>query len=283
MSWLWQDFVASWPLFGTSYLTGWLIAVVLGLAGVLVVAERQVFLGVATAQASSLGIATALWLAEAEVLLDHHALHGTPLLFGIGFAVAAAVATSRALVRETAEAVGAWIFVAGSAGAVLLLAHSPHGLEEVERLMFSTLIGADRHDLWKFGGLALLAVLAVAAGHRPILLAATDPATAAALGLPTRRIELGSSVAIGAAVGMAMHSAGTLYTFSCLALPALAARQLGATMRGLFVLAPVLGLAAACVGFVLANGFDFPPGQLAAVAQAAVLAGAWLFRRLRPR
>jgi hypothetical protein len=57
-------FLDSWPLFQTTYLTGWLIAFVLSLVGVWVVARDQIFLGVAVAQASTLGIATALFLAE---------------------------------------------------------------------------------------------------------------------------------------------------------------------------------------------------------------------------
>ena len=278
---LWADFVSTWPLFGSSYLVGWLIALVLALCGVIVVAQRQVFLGVATAQASSLGIAVALWLAQTERLFDHHDLHGTPLVFGIAFAVLASLLTSRRLAHETADAVGAWVFVIASGLAVVLLAHSPHGLEEVERLMFSSLIGADEHDVWKFGGLALGVLLAFSFAHRPILLVATDPPTAAALGIPARSIATVLALVLGLSIGMAMHSAGTLYTFSCLALPALAAKHVCRTMRGLAIVAPLLGVVTALVGFVLANGYDYPPGQVAAVVQGAVLVGAWAVHAVR--
>jgi ABC-type Mn2+/Zn2+ transport system permease subunit len=281
-------FLDSWPLFGTTYLTGWLCAVLLGLCGVLVVAQRQVFHGVATAQASSLGIAVALWLGPLPFLAeggltDHHDLHGLPLVSGILFAVAASVWTSRRFAGESPDAVGAWVFLVASSLSVLLLAHSPHGLEEVERLMFSNLIGADGHDLFKFGGMALATVAAVTWARRPILLTATDPATAAALGLPAGRIATATAAWIGLSIGLAMHSAGTLYTFGCLTLPALAARHLCATMTAMLVLAPLLGLAAAAVGFVLANAQDYPPGQYAVAAQATVLLGAWGWRRVRPR
>lgn len=282
MSDLLEAFLDSWPLFGTSYATGWLIAAVLGLCGVIVVAQRQVFLGIATAQASSLGIATALWLAQSEVFVDHHDLHGPPLYFGVGFAIAASLLTTRGgRPTESAESVGAWIFVVSSSLAVILLAHSPHGLEEVERLTFSTLIGADAHDLWKFGLLLALAAGAVAWQHPQFLLVTTDPATAEALGLRVRATTTALAIGVGLAIGMAMHSAGTLYTFGCLALPALAAKNLCRTMRGLFVLAPALAVACAVVGFVLANGYDYPPGQVAVAVQGALLLAAWLVRRLR--
>lgn len=281
MSWLWAEFVASWSLFGTSYVTGWLIAAVLAPCGVVVVAQRQVFLGVATAQASSLGIATALWLGQVGALGAHDALHGPPLWFGIAFAVTASLLTTRGWLRESADAIGAWIFVLASSLAVVLLAHSPHGLEEVERLMFSTLIGADAADLWKFGILAVAGALAVALGHRAVLLTTTDPSTARALGLPVAWLEVALAVAVGLAIGLAMHSAGTLYTFGCLALPALAAKHVCRTMRMLFVVAPLLGVATAFVGFVLANGYDYPPGQVAAAVQGAALLVAWIAGRWR--
>jgi ABC-type Mn2+/Zn2+ transport system permease subunit len=281
-------FVESWPLFGTTYLTGWLCAVLLGLCGVLVVAQRQVFHGVATAQASSLGIAFALWLGSLPFLAeggieDHHDLHGLPLVAGILFAITASIWTSRRFAGETPDAIGAWVFLVSSSLSVLLLAHSPHGLEEVERLMFSNLIGADGHDLVKFGGLAIATALVLAKAKRPILLTATDPATAAALGLRAGWIATGSAAWIGLAIGLAMHSAGTLYTFGSLTLPALTARHLCRSMNAMLVAAPVLGLVSAAVGFVLANAYDYPPGQFAVAVQATVLLAAWGWRRMRPR
>jgi manganese/iron transport system permease protein len=281
-------FLDSWPLFGTTYLTGWLCAILLGICGVAVIAQRQVFHGVATAQASSLGIAVALYVGPLPFLgeggvADHHDLHGFPLVAGIAFAVAASVWTSRRFAGETPEAVGAWVFVGSSSLSVLLLAHSPHGLEEVERLMFSNLIGADGHDLYKFGGLTAATIFAVWRARRPLLLTATDPATAGALGLPAGRIATATAAWIGLAIGLAMHSAGTLYTFGCLTLPALAARHLCSTMTAMLWVAPALGLGSAVLGFVLANAYDYPPGQYAVAVQAALLLTAWTWRRMRPR
>jgi ABC-type Mn2+/Zn2+ transport system permease subunit len=276
MTGLWTDFVASWDLFGQSYLTGLLIAGVLGACGVVTLAQRQVFLGVATAQSSSFGIALALWLASIDMVRDHHELHGAPLLFGVGFALLASLVTTWARgVSHGAAAVAAWIFVAASAGSVLLMSRSPHGMEEVERLMFSTLIGADEHDVWKFGVSAVLLAAVLGLFASRLLLVVTDRATARALGLPVRRTEWTVSVVLGLAIGLAMHSSGTLFTFSSLALPALAARQVCRTMRAMLWVAPVLAVGVTLLGFVLANGWDHPPGQMAAAVQAAVVALGW--------
>ena len=118
-------------------------------------------------------------------------------------------------------------------------------------------------------------ILAFACGHRAILLVATDPSTAEAIGLRARGLRTALAVGMGVAIGLAMHSAGTLFTFSCLVLPAISAKHLVRTMRGLVLLAPVLSVAGALVGFVIANGLDYPPGQVAAAVQAAILCLAW--------
>ena len=57
-----ESFLDSWELFAHAYLSGWLIAAVLGLVGVSVVARDQIFLGAAVAQASVLGITVGIRL-----------------------------------------------------------------------------------------------------------------------------------------------------------------------------------------------------------------------------
>ena len=54
------EFLASWDLFGTTYIAGWLIAVLLSMLGVLVVARDQIFIDAAVSQASVLGVAVAI-------------------------------------------------------------------------------------------------------------------------------------------------------------------------------------------------------------------------------
>ena len=48
-------------------------------------------------------------------------------------------------------------------------------------------------------------------------------------------------------------------------LPALIAKNLGRTARSLFFPAPCISLATGVIAFVLANDYDFPPGQTSTV------------------
>jgi ABC-type Mn2+/Zn2+ transport system permease subunit len=138
-----HDFIASWPLFANTYLTGWLLAVLLSMMGVYVVARDQIFVGAAIAQASTLGIALSMVAASCLPGLHLHALEGGATLWAVVFACAAAYAMSLAFGRrESHEAVAAWIFLAGGSWSVLVVAHSPHGLDEIHRLVSSSLIGA---------------------------------------------------------------------------------------------------------------------------------------------
>ncbi len=275
------EFLASWSLFHNAYLAGWLSAALLAMVGVLVVARNQIFLGAAVAQASTLGIALGMWIGArfgAETLRGDHA-HGVLSGIGIAFAMLAALFTARVGESGRREAATGWVYLAGASLAVLVLAHSPHGLEEVAHLVSSSIIGANRSDVWLFAGLLLISVAALAAGRDRMILFAIDPAMAAAVGMRTRLWEAALALWLGLAVGTALRVTGLLYTFASLVLPALAAAALCRETRTLFVVAPLLAVACGLVGFVLANHFDDPPGQAAVVVQAAVVACAWL----RPR
>lgn len=274
-----SDFLASWSLFWPSYLAGWVIAALLAGVGIWVVGRREIFLGAAVAQASTLGIALALTMGN--VGLGHWAEHeGVAAALAILAAIATALVSARGggQGREHGDAIVAWIFLLSASLPTLLLSRSPHGLEEIHRLSFSTLLGAQPADL-----VALVALLGVsiAAAWRlrdALLLTALDPETAAALGVPRRRLVVGAAVWLGLCVGFAMRVSGMLYAFGCLVLPALVARRLVRESRALLWVAPAVALAAAVPGFVLAHFVDVPPAQMTVTLLCAALGLAWLAR-----
>ena len=155
--------------------------------------------------------------------------------------------------------------------------------EEVERLTFSSMIGADEHDLWLFGGLLLVAVTVTLCRQQDLLLISTDPETARALGRPTRLWQIGTAAWIGLAIGAAMHATGTLYAFGCLALPALAAKELCRSMRGMLLTSPLIAASTAAMGMVTAHAADLPTGQMAVAIQCLALLLARGLRATRPR
>lgn len=277
-----QSFIASWGLFHQSYLAGWLIILVLSLIGVLVVARDQIFIGAAISQTSTLGVALTMGISVLFPEDQFPWIHSTIFLSAMAvlFSVIAASITGHggASGRESHEAVTGWVFLISSSLSILLVSHSPHGLEEVHRLLSSSIIGATAIDVWVFGILTALTGALLSLFYRKILLFSLDPSMALAIGMRIRTWNVMTSAWLGLAVGLSIRASGMLYTFGCLVLPALVAKNLCREVRYMFLMAPLVALAMGVTGSVLANSFDYPPGQMTVFLLCLLLVIVWFFR-----
>jgi ABC-type Mn2+/Zn2+ transport system permease subunit len=280
-----HEFIASWALFHTTYLVGWLIGLLLALVGVLVVARDQIFIGAAVSQASTLGIALALGVGSWAATEGLEWLHADAFLaaMAVAFSILAALLTARGGEdgKESHEAVTGWVFLVSASGSILIVSHSPHGLDEIHRLLSSSIIGATERDIWMFSALVIVTAVTLAINHRRVLLYTLDPAMAAAVGMRLKPWALMTSAWLGLAIGLSIRSAGMLYTFGCLVLPALVAKNLCREVSPMFVVAPLVAVSTGAVGFVLANHYDDPPAQMTVALLCLLLTIAWLIRRLR--
>ncbi len=278
-----QSFISSWGLFHQSYLTGWLIGLLLSLVGVIVVARDQIFIGAAISQASTLGVALTLGTTLLFPEDEFPWLHSTIFLSGMAviFSVIAASITGhgRSSGKESHEAITGWVFLISSSLSILVVSHSPHGLEEIHRLLSSSIIGATGFDAWVFGILTALTALMLLIFYRKILLFSLDPTMAVAIGMKIKTWNVITSAWLGLAVGLSIRASGMLYTFGCLVLPSLVAKNLCREVRHMFFVAPVIALLTGIIGFVLANGYDFPPGQMTVALSCVLLVGVWFIRR----
>ncbi|MCS6924842.1 MAG: metal ABC transporter permease [Candidatus Binatia bacterium] len=281
-----HNFLSSWSLFHNAYLSGWLIAVLLSLLGILVIARDQIFIGAAISQASLLGIAAGMWIGS-TVTFDLQSWWRSDIFYaGMGglCAVLAALLTTgggRRDDEESHEALTGWIFLSSASFSTLILSHSPHGREEAIRLLSSTIIGATRTDVWIFAILTAATAVALVKWYRPALLVVLDPEVAQAAGLRTKRWDTLFAVWLGVAVGFSIRVSGVVYTFAALILPPLIAKHLCREARSLFFLSPAIALLTGMGAFVLAHHYDFPPGQMAAACLSGVFAVTWSLHRLR--
>lgn len=280
-----EHFVSPWDLFYQSYLSGWLISLLLSIIWVLVVARDQIFIGAAISQASTLGVALALWAVAFFHEGDFTFLHSTafPLAMAVIFSVIAASLTGRggATGKESHEAITGWVFLISASLAILLVSRSPHGLEEVHRLLSSSLIGATATDVLVFSILTVITVVLIAVFYRKIVLFALDSSMAMAIGMKMKFWNMITSAWLGLAIGLSIKASGMLYTFGCLVLPALIAKNLCREIRFMFWVAPVVAMGTGWMGFLLAHHFDYPPGQLTVALFCFLLLIAWIFRRFR--
>ena len=256
------EFLDSWDLFYLSFLAGWLSALCLPLAGVLVIGRRQVFLGASLAQSSIFGIALILFLEGMGILkIDPHlASHSASIIFSV---LGALLIFSLAHRGRTHNEVSALLFLFCSSGAVLLVSGSPHGTEEVHALTVSTLLGASRLDVWTLFIILVVLVSPFLWKNKELGLYLLDPETAGACGLRVGLRDLGSAVVIGAVVGFCLKVTGFLFVFAFLVLPVLAAREWVLRFRFLPVLSCVISLLCCSMAFLLSVNWDLPPAQVA--------------------
>lgn len=280
-------FLASWALFSHAYMTAWLIGILLSLAGVLVVARDQIFLGAAVSQAATLGIAVGMVLGDLFPGTHLAWLRSDSALsaLAVSFAILAALLTAHRSQSggESHEALTGWVFLGSASFAILIVAHSPHGLAEIQRLLASSLIGATALDVWIFGVGVVGTIVALCIGHRRVLLLAMDPAMAVAVGMRVTLWAVGLTLWLGLVVGLSMRVSGMLYTFGCLVLPALIAKNLCREVRPLFLVAPLVAVSTGGIGGVLADATDSPPAQMTVALLSLALMMAWLIRWLRHR
>jgi ABC-type Mn2+/Zn2+ transport system permease subunit len=278
-----QNFLSSWDLFYQSYLTGWLISLLLSLIGVLVVARDQIFIGAAISQASTLGIALTMWAATLPFLGQIGWLQSDLFLsaMAVAFSVLAASLTGRAgeIGKESHEAITGWVFLISASLSILIVSHSPHGLEEIHRLLSSSIIGATVIDIWTFSTLTLLTAALLIFLHRKILLFTLDPSMAVAVGMKISHWNLMIAAWLGLAIGLSIRASGMLYTFGCLVLPAVVAKNLCRKVRSMFFVSPAVAIGTGAMGFILAHYYDYPPAQLTVALFCFFLVIAWLLRR----
>jgi ABC-type Mn2+/Zn2+ transport system permease subunit len=199
----------------------------------------------------------------------------------VAFSVLAASLTGRAgeIGKESHEAITGWVFLISASLSILIVSHSPHGLEEIHRLLSSSIIGATVIDIWTFSTLTLLTAALLIFLHRKILLFTLDPSMAVAVGMKISHWNLMIAAWLGLAIGLSIRASGMLYTFGCLVLPAVVAKNLCRKVRSMFFVSPAVAIGTGAMGFILAHYYDYPPAQLTVALFCFFLVIAWLLRR----
>jgi len=194
---------------------------------------------------------------------------GGALVGGVAAAVAIALLLRRPDVEEDV-AVGV-VFSGAFAGGVILL--SIRGTpQDLDSLLFGSLLAVERQDLL-IGGLAALAVaVAVLLLSRRLVLAAFDRPWADAVGLRPGLLDVVLVVGLALALVAALRGVGTLLVLSLLVAPAATARLVSRRVTSMLLVSPALGMAAGVVGLEL----SYHRGVAAGPAVALTAAGAFV-------
>ena len=279
-----KEFEESYEFFPNIYQSGFLIAVILSVVGVLVVARNQIFIGAAITQTSTFGISIALSIVGIEAMSDSTGQARQDLILRYSI-LAATICTIWAFVDKSfflslfqklkipvspskesssknKEDITGWLFLLASAGAIVLVSNTPLGMEEIKKLTLSSIIGAEESDVTLLTFLLVTVLVLTLCFLNSIVLTFTDRNYAKSLRIPVSLIEFIFALLMGVILGTTLKISGTLYTFGCLILPVLVASNLCRSTRLLFLLSPLIALFCAVLGFALGNYYNIPQPQL---------------------
>ena len=249
------------------------IGVVCAYLGVYVVLRRIVFVGATMAQISSAGIALGIltgWNPNAWSV-------------GLTFLAVLFFANPSFGKRWPQDATLGVLFTVSGAAAVLLVAHTARGNEEVVHLVQGNLLAMTPTEA-RWLAVSFAAILAVhVALFKEFLYLSFDPTMAATQGYRAGRWNLAFYMLLGVAIALAIKAIGILLMFAFLVVPAslglILTRRLGAVIG----VAVVSAAAAVFLGIWLSYRYDFPSAPMIIAVLGGLLALGAVWRGIVPR
>jgi ABC-type Mn2+/Zn2+ transport system permease subunit len=218
--------------------------------GVYVVLRRIIFVGIALAQVSALGVATAVYFEQDMALFAFLFTIAGVLLFSPEFG-------GKKLPQEAIIGIS---FVTAWAASILVLSKASHGEASMLNLVQGNILGTTRQDiyhlLWIFIPVGLVHILF----YRQFLFTSFDPVMASTLNLSSKVWNFVFYLTLGLVVAVSIKVAGVLLTFSFLVLPAVTALAFVNTMKLNFLFAGIGALLASFTGLMLSFHLDLPTG-----------------------
>jgi zinc transport system permease protein len=253
------DFFAAWELFSAAVWSSVLVGMTLGLLGVYIVLGRMVFLTAALSQVAGLGVAFSYFLIATGGGLFTWL---SPELGGIAFVFICLLLTFRLNEQDRAQrdAMLGMLFLAGSAGTLMIGRMIPQEMTDIQSLLFGSAVAVLQEDL--------LAIIVVVFGvlslqffcWRGFVEIIYDPVTALVQRLPTGRLRWGLLGSLAVMIAMSTHTLGALPTFAFTVLPAMFAVKWASNVFRAMVLAAVVGAIMGFGGYFLAFRYGFPVG-----------------------
>lgn len=254
-----MDFL-TYPFMQQALVVSLLLSLLLGYFGWHVVLRRIVFVDLALAQISALGVAIA-------ILLDQ-----SPLLFALLFTLVAAGILS--LVSEGAripsEAIMGIVYVVATALSILVVSQSPHGEADVLSVLFGNILATLPQQI----RLMAIVFAAIAVVHLAFARPMVNLAHAIARGdKPEGRARLWNLIfylTLALAISLAIRTGGVLLVFSYLIIAPVTGLILSTRPGVVLLIAWASGALASVVGLGVSFRFDLSPGPTIIVCLGAL-------------
>jgi ABC-type Mn2+/Zn2+ transport system permease subunit len=247
------------------------VGIVCAYLGVYVVLRRIVFVGATMAQISSAGIAIGILTG----------LNPNAWSVGLTFLAVLFFAHTSFGERWPQDATLGVLFTVSGAAAVLLVAHTARGNEEVVHLVQGNLLAMTAREA-RWLAVSFAAILAVhVALFKEFLYLSFDSTMAATQGYRAGRWNLAFYVLLGVAIALAIKAIGILLMFAFLVIPASLGLILTRRLGGVIGVAVVSAAVAVFFGIWLSYRYDFPSAPMIIAVQGGLLALGAVWRGIR--
>lgn len=257
-----------YPFIRTALLGTTAVGAVCAFLGVYVVLRRIVFVGATLAQISSAGIALGILTGWSPNALSLTFTFGAVLFF-------AHPSFGRRWPQDTVLGV---LFTVSGAAAILLVAHTARGNEEVVHLLQGNLLALTAGEAWRmaalFGGVLVVHLALL----KEFLYLSFDPRMAATQGYRAGAWNLLFYALLGLAIALAIRAVGVLLMFAFLVIPAAIGLVLARRLAGVFAVAIAAAAVAVFGGIWLSFEYDYPSGPMVVAALGGLLAVAGVAR-----
>lgn len=248
------------PFFLRAALAALLAGTACSVVGVLVVTMRISFLGVCMSHAAFAGALLGL-------VLGVHPTWSAVILSVGAAGILGPLADRGDFSPDTAIGI---VFSSALGVSFLLLAMIPGPKTEALGLLWGSLLTVSPQSLYLLaavaGGAAILAVVF----FKEIQTVVFNRELARSLGMPATAVFYGILIMGGLTTTASLNAIGGLLVFSLIVNPAAAAYQLVYSLKAMFVVSAVIGVASGWLGLILSFYLDLPTGALIIVTSCAL-------------
>ncbi|OGQ91050.1 MAG: hypothetical protein A2289_05130 [Deltaproteobacteria bacterium RIFOXYA12_FULL_58_15] len=264
------SFLDSWFVWRDAIIVAVIAAATLSYLGVWIVLKRVVYVPLALSQVSSAGVVLSFFLCG---LFDMHETASLP--DPTWMALFLALLAAGYFARQGQESNNATVvaYLISSVAALLLAGFIRQDLHDVQSILFGSAVLVETVQIVNVGAAAALVAVVHIVFYRRFLFASYDPDTAGASGIPVYRYEVLIYVTVAVAISAATRAIGALPAFGFAVLPAMAALRLARSMSAAFVVATLIGVVCAALGYYLSFVLELPTGAaMVGLAGATYLA-----------
>jgi len=254
------------PFVYSAIICALIIAAIHAYLGFHIVGRGVIFVDLSLAQAAALGAILAAVLGAGGPLGRY------ALSLAFTFLAAAVIAVARTRdERVPQEAFIGIVYVGCAALTILVLAHRPGGMEELQHMLAGSLLTVTGAEILKlaaiFGSVGILHLLA----RRRFFTLTTDRARALRLGWHVTWWDFLFYASVGVVVTSAVPLAGVLLVFSFLVIPPVSALLLTTNPWARLLLGWATALMGSVVGIAASVAFNLPTGPSIISALVAIM------------